>query len=81
MIWIKKTKEINFQQNTDIQFFFYGVRYTSQSRESKADTDEGLEFIWTGHNSCGEAANREERWLNDSKMRSDADEKVGVSIW
>lgn len=80
MIWIEKTKEINFQQNTDIQFF-YGVRNTSQSRESKADTDEGLEFIWTGRNSCGEVANQEERWLNDSKMRSDADEKVRVSIW
>lgn len=43
VIWIQKTKEINFQQNTDIQFF-YGVRNTSQSRQSKPDTDEGLEF-------------------------------------
>lgn len=43
VIWIEKTKQINFQQNTDIQFF-YGVRNTSQSREPKSDTDEGLEF-------------------------------------
>lgn len=43
VIWIENTKQINFQQNTDIQFF-YGVRNTSQSREPKSDTDEGLEF-------------------------------------
>lgn len=43
VIWIEKTKQINFQKQ-HWNPVFYGVRNTSRSREPKSDTDEGLEF-------------------------------------